>query len=316
LEKSVFGDKNLSKNRKIAITAATIAVMIIALTASLYYLMGAPAQSNLLPQGEPPQAQIKITGDIQPEKTLTIKDLSQMLPANVTHTIKGETANYLGVSILDLLNRTGASWDAGLINVISTDGFNKTINIYQAYNSTQYAGSEIILAFAKNGKWITDTSEGPLKLITPALASSYNVKSVIEINLQPWIINVTGAVSNPIVLTGQNITSLETKTVQATFTPGGEPQRTSTWTGTSLWSILQTSGISSNASKVTVSAIDGYSKEYTISQVKDSGILIGYQENGAYLTPVNGQPYRLVVPTEDFKWGQYWVRWVSQITVS
>jgi DMSO/TMAO reductase YedYZ molybdopterin-dependent catalytic subunit len=302
--------------QKIVLAAATLAVIIFALIASIYYLAGAPAQSNLLPSGEPPQVQLKITGDLAAEKSLTIKDLSAMPLTSVTHTIKGETADYVGVTILNLLNKTGASWDAGLINVISTDGFNKTLNLYQAYNSTQYAGSEIILAFVKDGKYITDTKEGPLKLITPGLTSAYNVKSVAEINLQPWTISVTGAVSNPMVLTSGNITNYETKTVQAALAPGGEPQRTSAWTGTSLWSILQASGISSGASKVTVTAIDGYSREYTVAQVKDLGLLIGYQENGAYLSPVNGQPYRLVVPTEDFKWGQFWVRWVSQVTVS
>jgi DMSO/TMAO reductase YedYZ molybdopterin-dependent catalytic subunit len=306
----------MNKIQKIVLAAATLAVIIFALIASIYCLAGAPAQSNLLPSGEPPQMQLKITGYIAAEKSLTIKDLSMMPLTSVTHTIKGETADYVGVTILNLLNKTGASWDAGLINVISTDGFNKTLNLYQAYNSTQYAGSEIILAFVKDGKYITDSKEGPLKLVTPGLASSYNVKSVTEINLQPWTISVTGAVSNPIVLTSGNLTNFETKTVQAALAPGGEPQRTSAWTGTSLWSILQASGISSSASKVTVTAIDGYSREYSVAQVKDLGLLIGFKENGAYLSPVNGQPYRLVVPTEDFKWGQFWVRWVSQVTVS
>jgi DMSO/TMAO reductase YedYZ molybdopterin-dependent catalytic subunit len=308
----------MNRNRKIVFAAVSIAVVIIALTASIYYLTGVPTQPNslALPRGEPPQAQLKITGYVATEKTLTIKDLTQMPLTNVTNTIKGETANYIGITMLQLLNRTGASWDAGFINVIASDGFNRTINTYQAYNSTQYSGNEIILAFAKNGQWITDAAEGPLKLITPGLASNYNVKSVSEIRLQQWTINITGTVSNQLVLTGSNLNNYEVKTVQAAFAPGGEPQRTSDWTGVSLWSILQASGVSSSASKVTVSAIDGYSREYTIQQVKDLGILIGYQENGAYLTPVNGQPYRLVVPTEDFKWGQYWVRWVSEITVS
>jgi len=305
----------MNKNRKIALTAAIIAVIVIASTLSIYCLTSTPAQATLLPQGEPPQAQVKITGDIQTEKTLLIDELTQMTLTNVTHTIKGETATYLGVSLLELLNKTNAPWDTGLITIISADGLNKTMNFYQIYNSTQYPNSEIILAFTKNGNWITDTTEGPLKLIAPPLESFYNIKAVTEINLQSWTINVTGAVSNPLVLSGQNITSLGTKTVQAALAPGGEPQRTSAWTGVSLWNILQASGASSNADKVIVHAIDGYSREYTIAQVTDLGILIGYQENGAYLTPVNGQPYRLVVPTEDFKWGQYWVRWVSQVTV-
>ena len=235
---------------------------------------------------------------------------------NVTHTIKGETANYVGVTLLEFLNRTGASWDSGLINVVASDGFKKTLNIYQAWNSTQYPGSEIILAFVKNEQWMTNTTGGPIQLITPGLASSYNVKSVTDLQLEPWTINVSGSVSNPLVLTGENITNFETETVQAAFAPGGEPQRTSNWTGTSLWSVLQAAGISENASKITVAAVDGYTRDFTVAQAKDLNILIGFKENGEYFPPVMGQPFRLVVPVEDFKWGQYWVRWVSQITVS
>ena len=308
----------MNKKQKIALSAMTIAVIVIAIAASMYYLSGntPAAQTGLLPAGEPPQAQLKVMGDVASEKTLTINDLTQMPQTTVTTTIKGETATYVGVTMLELLNRTSASWDAGFITVAAADGFNRTINTYQIYNSTQYAGGEIILAYEKNGQWITDSSEGPLKLITPGLASNYNVKSVAEINLQPWTINIKGGISNPLTITGSNLNNFEVKTVQAALAPGGEPQRTSQWTGVSLWSVLQASGISSGASKVTVSAIDGYSREYTIQEVKDLGILIGYQENSAYLSPVNGQPYRLVVPTEDFKWGQFWVRWVSDITVS
>jgi DMSO/TMAO reductase YedYZ molybdopterin-dependent catalytic subunit len=234
---------------------------------------------------------------------------------NLTSTIKGETATYVGVTLLELLNKTDAAWDTGYITVIGSYGYNKTLNLYQAYNSTQYPGNEIILAFVKNSKWITDTSEGPFKLITPALASAYNVKSVTEINLQPWIINITGT-TNPLVLTGNNITNYETKTVKATFAPGGKPQITADWTGVSLWSVLHAAGIPTGATNVTVAGIDGYTQDYSLSQVQSIGILIGYKENGQYLTPANGQPYRLVLPTEDFKWGRYWVGWVAQITVS
>jgi DMSO/TMAO reductase YedYZ molybdopterin-dependent catalytic subunit len=305
----------LNKNRKIVLIIAIIAIVIFSI-ASTYYLTGLTSQTtSLLPSGEPPQSLIVVTGDIAMQKTLTVKDLSQMPLTNLTSTIKGETATYVGVTLLELLNRTGAAWDAGYITVIAADGYNKTINLYQAYNSTQYRGSEIILAFVKNGKWITDTSEGPFKLIMPTLESGYNIKSVKEINLQPWTITISGT-NDPLVLTGSNITNYETKTMQAIFAPGGEPQRTSDWTGVRLWSVLQAGGIPAGATKVTVTAIDEYSRDYTITQVQALGILVGYQENGQYLTPVNGQPYRLVVPTEDFKWGQYWVRWVAQITIS
>ena len=60
----------MNKNRKIALTAAIIAVIVIASTLSIYCLTRVRSTSHPLPQGEPPQAQVKITGDIQTEKTL------------------------------------------------------------------------------------------------------------------------------------------------------------------------------------------------------------------------------------------------------
>ncbi len=138
----------------------------------------------------------------------------------------------------------------------------------------------------------------------------------MEINLQPWTVTVNGSVTNPMVLTGGNITAYEVKTVNAPFAPGGEPQRTSDWTGVTLESVLQASGVSSSATKITVTAIDGYSREFTLAQVQSTGMLIGYQENGKYIPPKDGAPFRLFVPTEEFKWGQNWVRWMSEITVS
>ena len=307
----------MNKNKKMIFAAVAVALIVVAIAASYYLTIPAQtAQNSLLPTGEPPQGRIRVTGNVASEKTLTVKDLSQIPLTNVTHTIKGETANYVGVTLLEILNRTGASWDSGLINVAASDGFNKTLNVYQAWNSTQYPGSEIILAFVKNGQWMTSSTGGPIQLITPGLASSYNVKSVTELQLRPWTINVSGAVSNPMVLTGENLTNFGTETVQAAFAPGGEPQRTSNWTGTSLWRILQAAGISQSASKITIAAIDGYSRDFTVAQAKDLNIIIGFKENGQYLSLMMGQPFRLIVPMEDFKWGQYWVRWVSQINAS
>ncbi len=305
----------MNRNKKIVLAAITTAIIIIAVVAAYYLTIPQhTSASSLLPAGKAPEGQISITGD-GIENTLTIKELSQMPLRNVTHTIKGETATYVGVTLTELLNQTDAPWDLGFIQAIATDGFNKTLNTYQAWNSTQYPGGEIIVAFVKNGYWMTDSNGGPVQLVTPGLASSYNVKNVVELHLQPWTINITGGVSNSMTLTGQNITNFGTQTVNAAFAPGGEPQRTSDWTGTSLWSILQAADISGSASKVTISAIDGYSRDFTVAQVKDLNILVGFKENGEYFPSVMGQPFRLIVPMEDFKWGQNWVRWVSQIEV-
>jgi DMSO/TMAO reductase YedYZ molybdopterin-dependent catalytic subunit len=305
----------LDKNRKIILSFVVIAVIVVAVV-SAYYIMGVPtAQKYLLPSGQVPQGQVTVTGDISTPATLTVQDLSAMPLTNVTVAIKGETATYVGVTLLELLNKAGASWDTGFITLIGSDGYSKTINFYQAYNSTLYSGKDIILAFVDNGKWLPGTSYGPFWLIAPGFMPAYDVYGVTQINLQPWTISVTGTTS-PMTLISSNLTKYGTQTVQAVFAPGGQPQITASWTGVPLWSILQAGGIPSGATTVTVTGIDGYSQQFNISQVQSIGMLIGYQENGQYLTPNMGQPYRLVLSSTDYKWGRYWVSWVAQITVS
>jgi DMSO/TMAO reductase YedYZ molybdopterin-dependent catalytic subunit len=268
--------------------------------------------SNLLPSGEPPQAQIMVTGDVAAQKTLTVGDVSRMPLCNVTATIDGERAIYVGVTLLELCTRVGANWDAGSITVSGISNY-QTLNIYQAYNSTQHPGSEIILAIAKNGKWLPDT-EGPFKLVTPNFTSEFNVKGVVEINIKPWTINVSGT-SQPLTLTGENITGYEVKTVTGPFAPGGGPQRMSDWTGVSVWSVLQAAGVPAGVDTVTVTSIDGYRKDFTVSQAQNL-MFFGFEENAKYLTPADGGPFRLFLPTEDMKWGQYWVRYVAEVKVS
>ena len=305
----------MDQNKKIILSIVTIAVIVIA-GISTYFLIGLPAaKTSLLPSGQVPQGQVTVTGDISTPTTLTVQDLSTLPLTNVTVTIKGVTGKYVGVSILELLNKAGASWDTGFITLVGSDGYSKTINFYQAYNSTQYAAKEIILAFAENGKWILGTSDGPFELIAPGFAPANDVYGVTKINLQPWTISITGT-TNPMTLISSNLTKYGTQTVQATFAPGCQPKVTANWTGVSLWNILQAGGIPSGASNVTVTGIDGYNQEFSLSQVKSVGMLIGYQENGQYLTPGNGQPYRLILPSADYKSGSYWVSWIAQITVS
>ena len=305
----------MDTNKKIILSIVAIAVIVIA-GASIYFLVGLPAaKTSLLPSGKVPQGQVTVTGDISTPTTLTVQDLSTLPLTNVTVTIKGVTGTYVGVTILELLNKAGASWDTGFITLVGSDGYSKTINFYQAYNSTLYSGKDIILAFVDNGKWLPGTSNGPFWLIAPGFSPAYDVYSVTKINLQPWTISVTGT-TKPMTLISSNLTTYGTQTVQAAFAPGGQPQITASWTGVPLWNILQAGGIPSGATTLTVTGIDGYSQQFDISQVQSIGMLIGYQENGQYLTPKMGQPYRLVLSSADYKWGRYWVSWVAQITVS
>jgi DMSO/TMAO reductase YedYZ molybdopterin-dependent catalytic subunit len=300
-------------NKKVTLAVTIIIVIAIALVASTYYLTNQTSQSTgtltALPTGDAPSGELKITGDIT-QKTLTIADLEKMPLVSITYTIKGKTSTYLGVPLTDLLNKTDAPWDAGQITIIAKDTYSSTVNTYLAYNSTRTAGNEYIIAIAENGQWITNSSEGPLKFIAPGLTPNYNIKSVVEINVQPWTITV----NHDSVITASNITSYGVKTVRATLATDCEPQRTSDWTGVTLESIMDS--VSSSATKVSVTAVDGYSRDFTVEQVKSSGLLLAYQENGQPLALSSGRPYRLVVSTGNSTLAPYWIKNITEITVS
>lgn len=300
-------------NNKIII--AVIVIAIIGVSAGAYLLMPSASGNSLLPSGTAPDWEITVSGEGATTTVVSVSDMTEMPLTNVTHTIKGETATYVGVLLTEFCEQSGVSWCAGPVEVTASDGYAKTVNLYQAWNSTQYPEEKMILAFVKDGEYMTEETGGPVQLIAPSLASQYQIKNLASLNVGLWTIQVTGDVSTPMNITGLNITGFETKTVQLAFAPGGEPQRTSNWTGADLWDILEAAGVSESATTIKITAIDGYAREYNITQAQVDGMLVGYMENGDYLTVKDGRPFRLFMEDPELKWGQYWVRWVAQIEV-
>jgi DMSO/TMAO reductase YedYZ molybdopterin-dependent catalytic subunit len=308
-------------NKKIAILATIIVIVVLlAATFTTYYVLQGPAlkEASFLPSGEPPQWQIRITGDVDKEKTFTLKEISQMPLTNVTAVVNGENATYVGVPFYDFCNVTGMQWDVGPIDVINAQGTQATLNIFQAYNSSAYpyyyTRNVIMLAFVKNGQWLTNETGGPLKLIAPYFAAEYQVENVEQLHFNPWTISISGEVTNPLVMTRQNLTSFQSTTVYAEFAPS--EKRWSNWTGVPILSVLQAANMSQRAEKITIIAVDGYEKNYTLDQVSDGHMLIGYAENDSPLPHTQGGPFRLFAPTDQYKWAQYWVKFVSEIKVS
>jgi DMSO/TMAO reductase YedYZ molybdopterin-dependent catalytic subunit len=314
------GERAMKKTTAIIFAIIAI-VLIIAAAFSSYYTVQnttTPQKTSFLPAGEPPQDQIRVTGDFAQEKTWTIKELSQMPLTNVT--IKGETDNYTGVTLIEFCNQTNLNWDAGPLNIIGATGNSATLSVFQAWNSTYYPyyynNNVIVLAFIKNGQWMNSQAGGPIKLVAPYFSPEYQVQNVAEINSIPWTITVSGDVANPIVITGKNLTCVQPKTVHAEFRPGGETNRTSDWTGLPIMDVLQAANMLDRAEKITIVAIDGYAKNYTLDQVRDGQMMIGYRENGQSLPTAQGGPFRLFAPTDQYKWGQYWVKFIREIIVS
>ena len=99
------------------------------------------------------------------------------------------------------------------------------------------------------------------------------------------------------------------------FRPGDAPNRTSDWTGLPILEVLQSAKVSGQATQISVIGIDGYTQNFTLDQVRDGQMMIGYQENGQPLPTSQGGPFRLFAPTDQYKWGVYWVKFVKEIIV-
>jgi DMSO/TMAO reductase YedYZ molybdopterin-dependent catalytic subunit len=304
------------KNKTIMLSTAIVAAIILA--GSAFVLLNLTPATGDLPPGEPPEWQIQITGNVAQEETWTLKDITQLPLTNVTNIINGENATYLGVPFYDFCNQTTKQWDSGEIEIISVDGTKASINIFHAYNSSAYpyyyTNNVVTLAFAKNGKWLTTETGGPLKLVVPYSGDEYQVETIAEICFNPWTISISGEVETPLTISNSNLASFPSKTVYAEFAPS--EKRWANWTGLPILEILEAANVSSRAEKITITAVDGYVKNYTLDQVREGQMMIGYAENDCPLSHPEGGPFRLFAPTEKYKWAQFWVKFVCDIKVS
>jgi hypothetical protein len=275
--------------------------------------------ANILPDGAPPEWGISVSGNFEQEKTYSLDDVSKMPLTTVVQKIGGENVTYKGVTLYEFCNQTGARWDSGAINVISSTGQHVTLNIFQAWNSTTYPNfqdiNRITLAFIKDGQWITEQTGGPVQLVAPYFSEDYQIMHVSEVNVDLWAVSVTGAAGNPITINSKNMSLIQQETIEGEFVPGGGDKRTSDWTGLQLSDMLQVANMSARASKIVVVAVDGYSKNYTLQDMQNAQMLVGYQENGVPISHAEGGPFRLCCLNEKYKWGQFWVKFVTEIIV-
>ncbi len=304
----------MKKQTKLITTAIIIILAVAGFVATYYATL--PTSETFHSNGEPPQGQLTVTGEVSASKNWSTTDLANMPQTNITYTRNGETNIYTGVSLTEFCNQTNIDWYAGTLTFTSSNGNQKTLTLYQAWNSSDFPSKEIILALEKNGSWLTEADGGPVQLVAPDLGTDYQVTGVNNIEVGLWVLQVNGLVSTPLSLTGKNITAFGVETFQTVFAPGGAPQRTSNWTGVDLWSILQAAGVSENATTITVTAADRYSQVFDITLAKDCTMKIGFEENDQYFDADGGRPFRLVLNADNYKWGRYWVRWVTQVTVS
>jgi DMSO/TMAO reductase YedYZ molybdopterin-dependent catalytic subunit len=307
----------MERKTKKLVVVVLAAIIIVSAVFVIYQNLLLPA--NPMPDGEPPLWQVKFTGNVEQEKTLTINELAEMPLTSVVVKVDGKNVTYKGVTLFEFCNCSGMLWDTGPVNVISENGQTATLNIFQAWNSTAYPyfqdSNRITLVFIKDGEWMTQEMGGPVKLIAPYFSEDYQIEQVSEVNTDFWTISISGLVGNPITISSKNMTAFEEVTVEAEFVPG-DGKRTSNWTGLSMMDVLEAAEMPYNAVRITVVAVDDYCRNYTRYEITESNMMIGYQENGEPLPQTKGGPFRLYLPIDKYKWAQFWVKFVTQIIVS
>jgi len=105
----------------------------------------------------------------------TLKEITEMPLTEVQTVANGGNVTYVGVNLLEFCNQSGMLWYAGLIDVIGASGQAAALNVFQTWSSTTYPRyqiyNRIILAFAKNGEWMTNKTDRSVQLIAPGFGS-------------------------------------------------------------------------------------------------------------------------------------------------
>lgn len=131
------------------------------------------------------------------------------------------------------------------------------------------------------------------------------------VDLEDWRLIIDGAVERPLSMTFQEIIELASEELTATLDCTGGWYTTQVWQGVALATLLRMAGLAEGARSVTVAAVSGYSRRFTLPEAQRYLLATGVA--GKPLSHSHGQPVRLVAPDQR---GVNWVKWVSNIRVN
>ncbi len=151
-----------------------------------------------------------------------------------------------------------------------------------------------------------------------------------------WSVRIGGRVERPLDLSLASIRARPQRTVTVTLECAGngrsllEPRPlsvpwlleaigTATWTGTSVWPILEEAGVAPDAAEIVFRGTDrgiqgdveqDYERALTLEEVRRPEVILAWEMNGRPLEPQHGYPLRLIVPGW---YGMTSVKWLTSI---
>jgi DMSO/TMAO reductase YedYZ molybdopterin-dependent catalytic subunit len=126
-----------------------------------------------------------------------------------------------------------------------------------------------------------------------------------------WQLQIDGAVSYALTFTYEQLRQIATEQRTATLDCTGGWYSTQEWRGASLGQLLQQAGVLASADSVTVTAVSGYKRRFTLAEA--NSYLLALDVAGEPLSHGHGFPLRLVAWD---KRGVEWVKWISHIRVN
>lgn len=153
-----------------------------------------------------------------------------------------------------------------------------------------------------------------------------------------WTVRIGGRVRRPLELSLADIRSRPARTIPVTLECAGngrsrmsprplsvpwlfEAIGTATWTGTSLWPLLEEAGLEDDAREIVFRGADrgiqggeeqDYERSLTLDEARRPEVILAWAMNDRPLEPQHGHPLRLVVPGW---YGMTSVKWLTSIDV-
>ncbi|MCB8943276.1 MAG: molybdopterin-dependent oxidoreductase [Ardenticatenaceae bacterium] len=126
-----------------------------------------------------------------------------------------------------------------------------------------------------------------------------------------WQLTIGGAVANTLTFSYEQLRQLASEERTATLDCTGGWYSTQVWRGVSLGQLLQQAGVLDGAESVTVTAVSGYKRRFTLAEA--ASYLLALDVADAPLSHGHGFPLRLVAWD---KRGVEWVKWITHIQVN
>ncbi|MHA2003131.1 MAG: molybdopterin-dependent oxidoreductase [Candidatus Thorarchaeota archaeon] len=148
---------------------------------------------------------------------------------------------------------------------------------------------------------IDDSSEFPDFITKNEDYFITRIGTVPEIDRDTYRLEISGLVDNRTSFSLDQLQSLNLTEMPLTIECIGNREDgpligTAVWKGFNLYDLLQTLGVSENATGVRYITADNYYASHTMDQLRDNGVMGALYMNGVEIPPVQGFPLRILNP--------------------